>query len=293
MRVFDDVARLPAPARIALIIAMMLVIGYIDYVTGAEIAISIFYTIPVSLAAWSAPRRAAIGVALLCGVVWLSADFLAEHVYTSGWIPYWNAGVRVSFFVMITLLVARVRRSLANEHETARIDWLTRLPNARHFTEESARELSRCQRHGHPITIAYFDLDNFKLVNDRMGHARGDDLLREIAAAMTSRLRAQDTLARVGGDEFALLLPETGTTDALLVLERMGDAVRELARKQSLPVGVSIGAVTYPVAPDSIDEMVKRADALMYDVKQTGKGSIRHVTSESARVAPTVAGPTP
>src|SRR6185312_6159583 len=103
----------------------------------------------------------------------------------------------------------------------ARIDALTGVANGRTFYDLARVELCRFQRTGRPFTVAYLDLDNFKQVNDRLGHPAGDDLLRRVAQVLRDNTRVLDVPARLGGDEFALLLPETDAEDALPVLSKL------------------------------------------------------------------------
>lgn len=128
-------------------------------------------------------------------------------------------------------------------------------------------------RSGHPLTVAYIDVDDFKSINDAHGHRAGDDFLVRAAAAMTDDLRATDLVARLGGDEFAILLPETDVDEALSLLSRLHATLQ--ATTAQWTSGFSIGAVTFAVPPRSADEAISAADHVMYDVKRDGKCSVR------------------
>lgn len=112
-------------------------------------------------------------------------------------------------------------------------------------------------------------------VNDSFGHQAGDDLLCLVAEIIRRNLRATDLAARFGGDEFAVLLPETGADAARAVVQRLQGQLLGAVRTREWPVTFSIGVVTFNDAPEAVDEMVKRADNLMYAVKQSGKNSIK------------------
>jgi diguanylate cyclase (GGDEF)-like protein len=155
------------------------------------------------------------------------------------------------------------------------VDSLTGLPNPRAFAEAATAELDRQRRSGRPLTIAFLDLDRFKEVNDRHGHQAGDALLAEVARCLRSSTRATDHLGRLGGDEFAVLMPETDEVGAERVLERIQASILNAMGEQGWPVTSSIGAVVFPVAPASVDELVGKADQLMYLVKHSGKGAFR------------------
>jgi diguanylate cyclase (GGDEF)-like protein len=169
---------------------------------------------------------------------------------------------------------SRLKSLLAGEHELARIDSLTTVPNRRAFYETLDRERVRSLRYRRPFTIAYVDLDNFKKVNDTLGHAVGDDLLVQVAAGLRSNLRGSDYVGRLGGDEFAILLPETDATAAELVLSKLRLRLLEEMKAHSWQVTFSIGAATFLDPPDSVDVIIRMADETMYAIKAHGKDNV-------------------
>ena len=201
-------------------------------------------------------------------------DLTGGAEYSQTLIPYWNALVRLGFFLIISILLIRLRRTLGLAKAMAFTDGLTDLPNARRFRELLDVEISRVHRYQRPMTLAYLDLDNFKVVNDTLGHAEGDRVLRAVAQVMRRSVRSTDWVVRLGGDEFCVLLPETGEEGALEGLRKLRSGVLELARGEGWPISVSLGAVTFYQPPDSVDAAILRADGLMYQVKVQGKDSI-------------------
>jgi diguanylate cyclase (GGDEF)-like protein len=169
---------------------------------------------------------------------------------------------------------SRLKSLLAKEHELARIDPLTTVPNRRAFYEALDKELARSLRHRRPFTIAYVDLDNFKKVNDSLGHAVGDQLLVEVAAGLRSNLRVSDYVGRLGGDEFALLLPETDAAAAKLVLCKLRLRLLEVMKAHSWQVTFSIGAASFLDPPNSLDAIIRMADETMYAIKAHGKDNV-------------------
>jgi diguanylate cyclase (GGDEF)-like protein len=257
-----------------LALAITVLIAILDHMTGYEVSLSIFYLGPVAFAAWLAGRWPGLAVALVSAGVWLVADFTAGHEYTQPWIPYWNATVRLGFFGVTAYLLASLRDHLASERRLARLDPLTGVLNGRAFEEEGGRLLALAGRRGHLTTIAYLDLDNFKAVNDTLGHHGGDELLRAVAQSLVDGVRRTDLVARLGGDEFALFLPETDADTARTVIARLQARLADVQRSDGRPVSLSIGVGTFATAPPTLDDAIHVVDELMYRVKGGGKGDV-------------------
>lgn len=155
-------------------------------------------------------------------------------------------------------------------------DWLTRAYNHRYLGPRLAEEVERARRHGDPLSVAMLDLDHFKDVNDRYGHDVGDTVLRVFADRVRDEVRRHDVLVRRGGEEFVLLMPETGSTDALLVAERIRTRVAQpipLEREGEPPVvTVSIGIATWHGEPP--EALEQRADSAMYRAKREGRDRV-------------------
>jgi diguanylate cyclase (GGDEF)-like protein len=257
---------------------LVVALGLLDYLSGPDVSFFVFYIAPIFLGVWFVGRGAGL---LMCAAsalsFWLVAELTAAH-YSTRAVPYWNAAVRLGFLVTFTLVVSALRSAHEHERELARTDYMTGAVNFRHFTELAAVEINRAQRHEHPLSLAFMDVDDFKVVNDRFGHSAGDALLRAAAETIRSCLRSIDVVARLGGDEFAVLLPETGAEAAETAVRRLRRSLLELARERRLPVTFSIGVVTWDAPPASVNEMLKAADRLMYAAKHGGKNRIRHET---------------
>jgi diguanylate cyclase (GGDEF)-like protein len=176
---------------------------------------------------------------------------------------------------MFVLLLAWLRDRLETEKRLARTDPLTGLANRRAFLDAARVELERARRLGHSITLACFDLDGFKTVNDRLGHRAGDELLCLVATRLREAIRVFDLPARLGGDEFMLLLPGLGADGAPRFLERLKAEVIDPLRAR-WSVSWSCGAATYLSAPFAVEEMIASADRLMYAVKGSGKDGVLH-----------------
>lgn len=174
----------------------------------------------------------------------------------------WTAIAAVVCFTVLRL-VEEIRRQAAELERLASTDMLTGLANRRVWEDALPRELARSTRTGAPVAIAILDLDHFKLYNDTHGHQVGDLLLKEIAALWPAELRDSDLLARHGGEEFALLLPDCGTADVEAVVEKVRRAIPP-------DMTASAGAAVW----DGIEEaehLVRRADDALYSAKRDGR----------------------
>jgi len=261
--------------------ALLLValLGVLDYLNGPDFSLLIFYVVPVFVAAWYAGRGAGLLTCAASGLAWFAVAYATTHHFSHPLIAYWNAVVRLGFIVILALLVASFRRSLVKERLLARTDYLTDAFNGRSFAEAAEGEINRARRHGHTFSVAFMDVDDFKLVNDRLGHSAGDRLLRLVADTVRENVRAIDIVARLGGDEFAVLMPETDERAAQVVIRRVRRQLHEAARREGWPVTFSAGVITWIEPPAGVDQMLRAADELMYTAKRHGKNTVRHSVS--------------
>ena len=262
----------------ALLAALFLVtclLGVIHYYVGPELSFSVFYTGPIMIAVWYGGRTQGVVIAIAAAVIWLLADVAVSPPYSHTLIPLWNTLVRFAFFAIIMSLLLTVKRKLALEESLADTDPLTGLANRRLFQEQLEHEYVRVQRYPEPYTIAYIDLDNFKYINDSLGHDVGDELLRKVAVKLDENIRATDLVARLGGDEFALLLPVLDSRSSVTVLKNIQESLQRTMDDNLWPVTFSIGAITFEDTMESTRDMVKAVDDLMYKVKKEGKNNLR------------------
>jgi len=171
------------------------------------------------------------------------------------------------------------RKKLEQELERqAHIDLLTDLSNRRHFVETAEQEMARARRHDEPLCLLMLDLDHFKRVNDTHGHQAGDMVLQNLGDVCRRTFRAIDIVGRLGGEEFAALLPETGPEQALEVAERLREAVARtsvtLEDGTSLSTTASIGVTRVEVSDTRISVVLKRADAALYKAKSGGRNRV-------------------
>lgn len=274
---FSDKLLQISPAYIfAVAYAMVAGIAASDITTGYWMSLSRFHVLPIALVSWARGRRPGIVIALVSGLVWAGTDIIGARTFQEPVIPIWNALVRLSILVAGSVILSALREALQQEKTMARTDFLTDVANRRHFFELANAEIRRCKRYRHAFIVAYLDIDGFKNVNDRFGHNQGDALLRLVARTIRTSVREVDIVARVGGDEFAILFPETDSHVSSDVMKKVQANLMRAMKDNSWPVTFSIGTVTYVSPPVSVDEMIKKADTLMYSVKNSGKNTIHY-----------------
>lgn len=262
-------------ARVAVALSGVALVAWIDLVTGTEIAVSIFYLVPVAWLTWHAGRFAGLSVALIASVGWYLADRYGGQRYSNELIPVWNATVRLGFFATTVEALHRLRRALSAAETAARKDPLTGLGNSRAFHETAAVELARSRRYGGPLSVVYLDIDNFKQVNDLLGHQVGDQVLQTVGRILLQNLRQVDYPARLGGDEFAILLPQADAQAAHATVKKLHSELSGQAALEQWPITFSVGIAAFITPADNVGLLLRRADELMYAVKRGGKNGIK------------------
>jgi diguanylate cyclase (GGDEF)-like protein len=203
---------------------------------------------------------------------------------TIGALNVYRLGENVAFdsdeFELICRFADLAALALENAHNRERLvqeaqtDWLTGLYNHRYFHERLRNEIERAARYQRPVSLVTFDLDDFKLLNDIHGHQEGDLVLRRVALVAREGLRAVDAPCRVGGEEFAILMPETSKPAARAAADRLVRRVRALPGAR--PVTVSCGVATFPADASNPTEIVAAADAALYAAKARGRDRVVH-----------------
>jgi diguanylate cyclase (GGDEF)-like protein len=263
-----------------LVFVLVALICYVDYITGPEYRFGVFYLIPIAIASWYLGRWLGIVASVASLISWLvvalhdALDFRLVLAYT-------NAAALAAFYFVTTFSLSGLRRALERERELSLVDFLTGVANKRAFQTLAEMEKNRARRYHHPLTLAYLDIDNFKDVNDTWGHAAGDELLQRVGRSLRDSLRDTDHVARIGGDEFAILLPETDREAGQIVLGKLHRALQAVGSSYNRPVTFSIGVVTFVSGPDSLEQMVAAADRLMYAAKNSGKNQIAYEVVEA------------
>ncbi len=236
------------------------------------------------------------GAALQIGYVGLLyGALLLANPPTSGAVAWWLVGMGALLVAaaLITAMRVRVELLISRLYGAARTDPLTALSNRRGFRELLDLDLERARRGEGEMTVLIGDLDRFKEVNDRSGHQVGDVALQRVARVLNKSKRQIDSAARVGGEEFALILPDTSQDGAFVVAERLRCALRDEFAQDTIPITISLGLATYPMHGETASSLLRAADEALYAAKDSGRNrTVRHspLLHELARTGSGAAG---
>ncbi|MSR36133.1 MAG: GGDEF domain-containing protein [Gemmatimonadetes bacterium] len=229
---------------------------------------------------------ASISLILLPATFWLlTVDSTELHLMALGGFIYMVAAYRAT-----RLLAFFLARSFELSHDLAlaRVDGLTGLNNRRAFLELASLSLQQENRYGRPVSVIVIDLDRFKAINDERGHAAGDDVLRSLAATVKEVIRISDVSGRLGGEEFAILLPETPARDAVLMAERLRAAISDVAVRagsSAIRFTASFGVAELNEHDGSLDALLARGDAALYQAKLDGRNRV-HLSTRNLAALP-------
>lgn len=241
-----------------------------------HVDISPLIVIPVLLVSWYGTSRAGVKLAIFSAFSLLITNAWLVYLGIRSASPTYNSLVILFVCLLVAIVVTNFKKVHVVEVVAADTDTLTGVNSLRSFYAGIANEILRSNRYGHKFSLAYIDVDNFKHVNDTFGHAVGDKLLIELSKCLMSTFRLTDTVARVGGDEFVCLLPETGQNEAKAAILKAEKSLKESMKLNKWDVSFSIGVVTFEALPDDVHEAVKIADELMYFVKSNKKNDIAY-----------------
>lgn len=271
---FSFLEKRSSPFVFTIGLLLLSVLAILDYETGEEVAFSVFYLIPIIYVTWYSGRFLAVIICIISAFTWFLIEYTTAVHYSHYSYIIWNAIVPLSFFLLTSHLLLKIKALLHQLQLLATTDGLTGLLNNRAFKESSQAICQLSIRNQRPLTVGYIDIDNFKGVNDTLGHNIGDQVLQSVAKVLKESARSSDIIGRIGGDEFAILLPEVNNQGAEELFEKIRNALLQNAIANQWPIGFSIGVAVFPVAPENIKQALKIADNLMYKVKNSGKNKL-------------------
>jgi diguanylate cyclase (GGDEF)-like protein len=254
----------------------IIILTLLNFYTRSEVALSILLIVPIYIVAWYVGPFSSIIISFVSAISWDLNDIYSGIAFSHYVVPYLNTLIRFNVFTIICLFLMEIKEQLNQIGYLADTDGLTGLANNRFFHENIKIEAMRNKRYKRPFTIAYMDVDNFKTVNDTNGHDTGDRLLRDIANTLRTNVRNTDIIARIGGDEFAVLLPETDYSGSEKALNKISNSLQMTMNLNRWPVTFSFGAITFNEALIDSKHMAKAVDNVLYKVKNSGKNNISH-----------------
>jgi diguanylate cyclase (GGDEF)-like protein len=261
------------PSRVALIfigLGLLASVCLVDHSSGNSPALGVFYLVPIYFVAWFVDEASGILFSLITYYLMALGDsgFNFSSVSLNlGSLSYLSA---LAFFIVTSIMFSRLNSAYKRERALSSHDYLTDVFNRREFFHLAEVERLRALRYGRALTIVFIDLDDFKSVNDRFGHAAGDVMLSTVARTVKSCIRATDIIARLGGDEFILLLEETDSDSARVIVNKLREGLADELAQSAYKVTASMGVMTFVIPPVNVDEMVSKADELMYAAKHSG-----------------------
>ena len=226
--------------------------------------------LPVVIASWYGNLFTGLSVSFITALaILVSYDHALLALPTTD--AVYTALVYLSALSILSILIDNFSAVFKVEEAAAEHDHLTGLLNTRGLTSLLEEEIARTKRYRHPFTIAYIDIDNFKVINDSKGHCAGDAILCKLAKIITTSFRESDYIGRIGGDEFVCLLPETKQPDAKVVFDKLQRNLSMAFCNEDTVITFSIGVVTFESAPPSTQTALALVDKVMYRVKKLNK----------------------
>lgn len=280
MKIIQYLDNQPKFLLLSLASLSLILISLINYfLLPADIYTSIFYLLPILISTWYGGERIGVVMCFMSALAWVISR--QDHLSSaSASINYWNASVILGFFLTVTYLLSELKNALEREKKLVRTDILTGVANKQVFYELASMEIKKARRYGHPFTVAYIDIDDFKNLNHYGGYQVGNVVLQAVAQTIKKTLRETDIIARMGGDQFAIVLPGIAYETAQTVVGRVNQQLLQKMDENKWPVTFSIGAITFLNPPDSVDEIIEKIDYLIYCIKNDGKNRLEHIIEE-------------
>jgi diguanylate cyclase (GGDEF)-like protein len=246
-------------------IFLMVSIFALDLADGSKVWLHVLYVFPIAATAYYCERALVLGSVVAFSLALQLMTLLAYEIPTPAILL--NIAIALASAAMIVAFARSARTNVARIEALAITDELTQLHNRRGFESRLTAEIASQRRHGGALSLAVLDLDRFKELNDRRGHDAGDQALRLLGEVLRKGTRASDSPARIGGDEFVIVMPQTAAADCALLCCNLSTAIVENMASAGFSITASIGFASFDKPPDSLSAALRRADHAMYGVK--------------------------
>ncbi|WP_151633070.1 GGDEF domain-containing protein [Noviherbaspirillum aerium] len=249
-------------------------IALLDVTTTYHVSFLLLHLLPILFVTWYAGATWGVVLSLSMTIVQMCSS-IYDGVGDSASINwYLDIASDLGAALLLVWMQSRLKKSFDHVNRLARHDRLTECLNRTGFYDALESEFNRAKRYPTRFSLIYFDCDNFKQVNDTLGHHVGDKLLARVGVILRGHVRQVDSVSRLGGDEFAILLPEAAQTAAYQTITHLRDQLDSAMKAMKWPVTFSIGVATFDTVPETIDKALEMVDGLMYEVKRSGKNNI-------------------
>jgi diguanylate cyclase (GGDEF)-like protein len=257
-------------------------IFYFNYFHFVEdITFTLLYLVPIVIVVWYSSFFAGLFLSIFSIVEWGIVKTHQQGIRYDNVIFLLNLSAKFMIFLFIIILLRKLKTAYEKEKKISRIDMLTGALNRKGIFEIIEAEIQSSKNNNFPITLAYIDIDNFKMINDRLGHHVGDKLLKLITDIVTFHIRGSDYFARIGGDEFIILFPNTGKDASHTLIDKIRHLFSEAAEKEGWRVSLSIGIGVFKGKAIDREKMLMKTDSLMYKVKKGQKNGVLFRTYSS------------
>lgn len=257
-----------------IIVVEIVLITALNYsMKSSHISIDVLYCLPIIQAASAksllAKRKTDSALPYLLGFVVAFAWSFSEYLVAPEDISITALALNVFTRGITFAILGRVVSRLWHEREYGQKDFLTNLANRPNWIDKLEQEQLRSERSRQPYSLLYIDIDRFKKLNDTHGHKVGDAALKQVADILTQGSRKTNSIARIGGDEFAVLAPETGAQECAILMQRINELAEQTFVECGWDISLSIGHITYIGQGKTVTELLHEADSNMYQVKKS------------------------
>jgi diguanylate cyclase (GGDEF)-like protein len=273
-RLLSAIGRVPAVIVLGLSVALVSILGFLHYwIANPSLSWMVFYIFPIAIATWFVGARPGVLIVFLSAV----ATYVVLSLQSTPLLTVlWNTGAMVAIGAIGVELLYSVKMSQEVGKQLSRIDSSTGAINARFFMELLEAEFHRAERYRFALTVAYINLNDFEQLNVRLGQQAGDELLYQFVVQLSEALRANDVVARLRVDEFALLLPQTNDIQAQQVFARLQPQMKDALEAEAIPIEYSVAVVTFLEMPDTVEEVTEQAETLLQSLKASGNNRLEY-----------------